>query len=194
MTINQKFQKLLSREKLEKVTQVSYNLRINPNWLLAVMYFESARTFNPAITNGIGSVGLIQFTRDKKGVGYKTIGGKQYLLSDIKQMSFIEQMNLVEKYYKDVISFTKKTPQSFIDTYLITFFPNAIGKTNDYVFETKGLTKSLIAKQNPAFDKNKDGKIVKYEVLSYFQSLYKQLGFDFDKDINQSKAGGFFLP
>lgn len=178
------FQTKLPQSSIDKVIQVAKNLNLNPNWLLAVMYFESARTFNPGITNGIGSVGLIQFTRDKKGVEYKTINGKRYMLSDLKKMTFIQQMDIVELYYKDVAKYTKKTAKSFIETYLVTFFPNALGKSADYVFETKGLSASLIAKQNPAFDKNKDGKITKSEVENYFKVLYTQLGVNFEKEIN----------
>lgn len=178
------FQTKLFPNNIKKVIEVSSRLNINPNWLLAVMYFESGRTFNPSVTNTIGSVGLIQFTRDKKGVEYKTINGVKYLLSDIKKMSFIQQMDLVELYYKDVKKFTGKIPKSFIETYLVTFFPNALGKSNDYIFETKGLSSSLIAKQNPAFDANKDGKIKKSEVEAYFKTLYTKLGVNFEKEIN----------
>jgi hypothetical protein len=164
------FQNKLSQLALDKVVQVSNNLSINPNWLLAVMYFESGKTFSPSKTNSIGSVGLIQFTRDKSGVNYKTINGKIYLLSDIARMSFLSQMDLVQEYYKEIIRITKKTPDSFVDTYLVTFFPAAIGKDDDFIFQTKSLSASLIAKQNPIFAVN--GSIKKSNVTSMFQKWY----------------------
>lgn len=163
------FTKLLTLEQQRKIIETSHVLKIDPNWLSAVMYFESARTFNPKVKNSIGSVGLIQFTRDKAGVEYKTIGGVKYNLSDIQKMSFIEQMDLVYKYYKPFAG----QMNSFIDVYLVTFFPDALNKDESYVFQTKNLSASLIAKQNPVFDKNKDGKITRKEVTDFFKSLYK---------------------
>jgi hypothetical protein len=184
--ISSKFTALLSVDQINKVIQVANNLKINPNWLLAVMYFETAQTFSTSIRNSIGSVGLIQFTRDKSGVSYKTIGGKQYLLDDIARMSFDTQMDLVEKYYKEAKG--TKGINSFIDCYLVTFFPAALGKADNFVFETANLSASIIAKQNPIFDADKNGQIVKAEVTSYFRELYNKWGFNFDDEINYTVA------
>lgn len=170
------FQSRLSQDRINKVIQVSKDLEINPNWLLAVMYFETARTFSPSKRNSIGSVGLIQFTRDKAGVNYKTINGVKFLLDDIARMSFIEQMDLVYQYYKPY----KGKIKSFIDTYLVTFFPVALGKSGSYVLQTSRLSASLIAKQNPIFDRNKDGKITKDEIVSFFKGYYERFGLEFN--------------
>jgi len=186
MAIAQKFKAKLTTAQLSKVEQVCKNLKIDPNWLLAVMYFESGGTFSPAKRNPIGSVGLIQFTRDKAGVQYKTIGGVKYMLDTLAKMTFVQQMDVVEKYYKEAKG--SKSLNSFIDTYLVTFFPAALGKASDYVFATKNLAASLIARQNPAFDRNKDGVIHKGEVVDYFRQMYNAQGFDFDSEINSSKT------
>lgn len=162
------FKKLLSADKIEKVEKVSKALGISPNWLLGVMYFETARTLNPAKTNHIGSVGLIQFTRDKAGVNYKTIAGAKFYLSDIAKMSFIEQMDLVYAYYKPYIGKMK----TFIDVYLVTFFPAGLGKGDNFVLQTSGLSASLIAKQNPAFDKDKNGQITVGEIRRHFNNYF----------------------
>ena len=164
------FTKKLSQLQIDKVIEVCNNLGINPNWLLAVIYFETGKTFSPSKTNSIGSVGLIQFTRDKAGVNYKTINGKRYLLSDLAKMSFVQQMEVVQEYYKEVIRSTKKVPGSFVDTYLLTFFPLAVGKSDDFVFQTKGLSASLIAKQNPIFAVN--GVVTKSNVIKMFEKWY----------------------
>lgn len=164
------FTKLLTSDRQSKLIEVSNQLKINPNWLSAVIYFETGRTFNPKAKNQIGSVGLIQFTRDKAGVEYKTIGGVKYPLSEIYKMSFNEQMDLVYQYLKPF----KGKMNSFLDVYLAVFFPNAMNQSDDYVFQTKGLSASLIAKQNPAFDTNKDGQIKRKEVTDFFKKLYKE--------------------
>lgn len=164
------FTKLLTSDRQSKLIEVSNQLKINPNWLSAVIYFETGRTFNPKAKNQIGSVGLIQFTRDKSGVEYKTIGGVKYPLSEIYKMSFNEQMDLVYQYLKPF----KGKMNSFLDVYLAVFFPNAMNQSDDYVFQTKRLSASLIAKQNPAFDTNKDGQIKRKEVTDFFKKLYKE--------------------
>jgi hypothetical protein len=180
--LSSRFTSLLTPSQQQKIIQVANNLKIQANWLAAVMYFESGRTFSPSVTNNIGSTGLIQFTRDKAGVNYKTIGGKRYLLSDIGKMTFEQQMDLVEKYYREAVGSKKLT--SFIDTYLVTFFPAALGQPDGFVLKTAGLSAKLIAGQNPAFDTNKDEQIKKSEVVDYFRSLYNHWGFDFDNEIN----------
>lgn len=181
--ISSLFSGKLASAQIVKVREVCSRLGINPNWLLAVMYFETAKTFSPSKRNNIGSVGLIQFTRDKAGVNYKTINGKKYLLDDLAKMSFIQQMDVVLEYYKP---FAGKM-NSFIDVYLVTFFPAARGKADSYVLQTSGLSASLIAKQNPIFDRNKDGKITKGEIVKYFSSLW---GSVFDREINVIKSVG----
>ncbi|MBY8962038.1 hypothetical protein KJK34_04660 [Flavobacterium sp. D11R37] len=179
--ISSKFIDKLSHAEIQKVIEVCKAVNIDqPNWLLAVMFFETARTFSPSIRNGIGSVGLIQFTRDKKGVEYKTIAGRKYYLDELAQMSFIEQMDVVKAYLKQAL---RTKPKSFVDVYLSVFFPVAQGKSDDYVFQTSGLSAELIAKQNPIFDRNKDKKILKKEVEDYFREVYNKWGFDFDNEI-----------
>ena len=192
MMIVQLFQNKLSADKIAKVQQVSKDLNVNTNWLLAVMYFESAKTFSPSIKNGIGSVGLIQFTRDKSGVNYKTINGKRYLLDDIAKMSFIQQMDLVKEYYKQVYRMLNiKTINSFVDLYLVTFFPRAVNQPLDYVFSTSGLSASKIASQNPIFDKNKDQKITKKEVLDHFQKYYNSVFNEINSPVVQNVSTAF---
>jgi len=142
-----------------KVREISEKLQINPNWLMAIMYFESARTFSPSIANNIGCYGLIQFCPDR-GQNYKTIGGKRYFMSDIRKMNYSQQLDLVYEYYK---SYTGKL-KNYMDTYFVTFFPLAIGKPDDWVIEGGGLTAKQIYDANPAFRQKKDGKLRVWEV------------------------------
>lgn len=164
----------LTPAQIQRFIKAGENLKINYLWLMGVVYFETSRTFNPKITNKIGSVGLIQFTRDKAGVEYKTINGIKYNLSDIKKMSFDKQMDLVELYYKPYIG----KMNSFLDVYLVTFFPAGLGKSDSYILETKNLSASKIAEQNPIFDKNKDSKIKLGEIKSFFSNFYGKQNFD----------------
>lgn len=192
--ISKSFQKYLTESKQLKVIEVASELGINPNWLLAVIYFETAKTFSPSKTNSIGSVGLIQFTRDKSGVAYKTINGKKYVLTDIAKMSFESQMDLVLEYFKEVKRTSGKSLNSFMDVYFAVFFPKALNQSSSYILQTVGLTASLIAKQNPIFDSNKDAKITKSEIENFFSGYFSKNGFDFDKDVNQKQALKWFIP
>lgn len=195
--INSKFKTLLNEAQQTSVVLHSSNLGINPNWLLGVMYFETAGTLSPSKKNSIGSVGLIQFTRDS-GAGengqrkeYKTIQGKRYFLTDIAKMTFTNQMELVELYLMPY----KGKMNSYLDVYLAVFFPLAMDKDDSFVLKTNTLSASLIAKQNPIFDSNKDLKITRKEVTDYFKRYFDSKfgeGF-FNQNINTKKKTGLII-
>lgn len=138
---------------INKVNAISFKLGIDPNWLMAIMYFESAGTFSPSITNPIGAVGLIQFMPS-------TATGLGTTSKDLKAMTAVKQLDYVYKYFLP----HKGKIDNYIDAYFVVFFPLAIGKDDDWVIQAKGISPSIIAKQNPAFDTNKDGKVQVWEV------------------------------
>jgi hypothetical protein len=144
---------------IEKLSEVSGKIGVDPNWLMAIMYFESGRTFSPSKGNNIGCYGLIQFCPDK-GKSYKTINGKQYPMSDIAKMDYSKQLDLVYEYYKPYTGRLK----SYTDTYFVTFFPLAVGKPDDWIIQGGGLTAKQIYDANPAFQNVKDGKLRVWEV------------------------------
>ena len=144
---------------VKKVSEISGNRGMDPNWLMAIMYFESGRTFSPNKGNNIGCYGLIQFCPDKSQ-NYKTINGKRYPMSDIAKMDYDTQLDLVYEYYK---SYTGKL-KSYTDTYFVTFFPLAVGKPDDWIIQGGGLTAGQIYNANPAFQNVKDGKLRVWEV------------------------------
>jgi hypothetical protein len=140
-------------EFVEKVKKISANLGIDPNWLMAIMYFESARTFSPSITNSIGATGLIQFLPSTAiSLGTST--------SELRKMTAVKQLDYVEKYLKPY----KGKFKSYIDVYFSVFFPLAIGKPDDWVIQAKGISASAVYNSNPAFRVVKDGKIRVWEV------------------------------
>lgn len=144
---------------VKKVSEISGKIGINPDWLMAIMYFESARSFSPSKGNNIGCYGLIQFCPDK-GKNYKTVNGKRYPMSDIAKMDYSTQLDLVYEYYK---AYTGKI-KSYTDTYFVTFFPLAVGKPDDWIIQGGGLTAGQIYRANPAFQNVKDGKLRVWEV------------------------------
>jgi hypothetical protein len=145
----------------DKVKKISKDLEINPNWLMGVMYFESARTFSPSIQNSVsGATGLIQFMPNTaKGLGTS--------IDELRQMSALRQLDYVYKYYNQ--NWIRPKLLKYVDLYLATLFPAALGKPDNYVLETSNLSASKITSQNPIFDKNgnNDGKTTVGEVSAY---------------------------
>ena len=138
---------------INKVKEIAPRVGLDPNWLMAIINFESAGTFSPSITNSLGYVGLIQFGESAR----KTLGVTK---EQLKAMTAVEQLDYVEKYY----NMYKGKYKSYVDAYFAVFFPLAIGKPDDWVIEGGGLTAKQIYDANPAFANVKDGKLRVWEV------------------------------
>ena len=112
-----------------KVKEVAQNLNnTNPNRLMRIMYKESK--LNPQEENSESwATGLIQFMPDNKNVSYKTINGQRYEISDIKNMSNLEQLDLLAEYYKPY----KSKINSYEDLYLATLYPAALWKPDNFI-------------------------------------------------------------
>ena len=153
----------------KKLIEIANALVTNPNWLMQVMYTESAATLSPSVRNtkfpfyknGVldgYATGLIQFIPSTaRGLGTTT-----WLL---EKMTHLQQLDYVYKYFAK----SKGKLNSYQDVYLMVFFPVASGHGNEpnYVFETKNLSRSTVAKANPAIDFNKDGMITMAEFKQY---------------------------
>lgn len=141
-------------EFIAKVKEISKKLGINPNWLMQVMYWESAGTFSPSVKNPNGSAtGLIQFIESTA----EWLGTSTYALS---QMTAVEQLDYVYEYYRRY----KSNLKNYIDLYLTTFYPAAVGKPRNYILGNTEARIAQIAAHNPAFDNNNDGKVTKGEI------------------------------
>lgn len=124
-----------------KVVEISNALKINPDWLMLVMHSESRLNHRAVNPNG-GATGLIQFMPSTaRGLGTTTTA--------LKNMTNVQQLEYVYKYFKPYAGRIK----SYYDLYLITFFPLAMGKPDNFILQTKNLSASIIAKQNPAINK-----------------------------------------
>ena len=142
-------------EFLKKLNEIALKLHVNVNWLLLVMWKESK--INPKAINKLsGASGLIQFMKSTA----KHLGTS---IEEIRNMSAIDQLDYVYKYFKP---YTGKI-NSVQDMYLITFFPKALNKADDYVLQSKNATAEEIAKQNAVIDLNKDSQITKGEFKEY---------------------------
>jgi hypothetical protein len=148
----------------DTLRNMSVLLGINPDWLMMVMWSESrlnAQAVNKqpgdvsdALTRSANrATGLIQFMPDT-AINLGTTTRALY------NMTAVQQLGYVYKYFKP---WTGKI-KSYFDLYLITFFPDAVGKPDTFILQTKNKPAALIAKQNPFFDVNKDGKLTVGEI------------------------------
>ncbi len=145
-----------------KVTAIAKNLSLQPNWLMAVMAFETGETFYPYVANGAGSkaIGLIQFVPS-------TAAGLGTTTQSLARMSAVEQLDWVEKYYKP---FSGRV-RNLGDAYMAVFWPPGIGKPDSYV---------LFTSADPAYEKNKPldrgnkGYITRGDCLVFVNAAYKK--------------------
>jgi len=156
------FSNKVSEEFQSKVIKISDNLGINPNHLMACMAFESAGTFSASVKNQAGSsgTGLIQFMASTaKSLGTTT--------KDLAQMSEVEQLDYVEKYFQDY----KGKLKTVDDLYMSILYPKAVGKENDFVLFSTG-TKAY--EQNAGLDADGSGDVTKQEASAGVRSLLEK--------------------
>lgn len=135
-----------------KVYDIAEKLGIDPDWLMGVMFIESSldhRAVNK-ITNATGLIQFMPYTATRLGTTTQNLLG----------MSNVEQLDYVYNYLKPWAN--KLT--SLIDLYLTIFFPAGVAKPEDWVVQASTLPASLIAKQNPGYDLNRDGQITLHEI------------------------------
>lgn len=149
---------------IAKVKLISSQLGINPDWLMVVMYAEAR--MNPAAYNPNGGAsGLIQFMPSTaKWLGTTT--------SEIRKMSNLEQLDWVYKYFKGLGATGKM--KSVYDLYLVTFFPIALGKADNWILQSSDLSAHTVAVNNKIIDINKDLKITVGEFKQYVNAYLKK--------------------
>lgn len=108
-----------------KVRQIGAEMNINPNWLMAVMGYESRYTFSPAIRNpGSTATGLIQFL-ERTAIGLGTTTAK------LSRMTAVQQLDFVKKYYVD--NGYAPRVQNLGDAYLAVLFPLAMNRPDSFI-------------------------------------------------------------
>lgn len=146
-----------------KVITIAKNLSLQPNWLMAVMAFETGYTFSPAATNqaGSGATGLIQFMPDTaRGLGTTT--------ERLAGMSAVEQLDWVEKYYKQYA----RRIHNLGDAYMAVLLPNrGIGQPDSYVLWAEG---SSGYRQNSGLDRERKGFITRGDAVARADESYRE--------------------
>ena len=148
----------------DKVRQVSRELNIAPEWLMAVMYAESR--FNPSVANhkGSGAVGLIQFMPDTFAEMFGQPIGKLRNITSVEQMDYVQHylQKRRDKYGEfDILT----------DLYLAILYPEALEQ--DYCFTLYDKwTKPTTYKLNSGLDKNKNGRVTVQDIDRHLKNIY----------------------
>lgn len=139
-----------------RVIEIAAEFGIDPNYLMAAMAFESARTFSPSIENPYsGAVGLIQFMPSTaRGLGTTTAA--------LKRMTALAQLDYVRRYFLPY----KGRLKDLNDLYMAILWPRAIGRPSSYVLFAAG---SREYRQNKGLDVNTDGVVTKVEAANKVQ-------------------------
>jgi len=148
-----------------KVKQVAGRLGFDPNWLMAVMAFETGRSFSSSMKNPKGSAtGLIQFTESTaQDLGTTT--------RDLARMNAVDQLDYVEKYYSKY----KKAINNLGDCYMKVLYPVAMGKPDSYVMWVKdNPVTGKYYNANPNLDTNKNNQITRGEAVSRVNNEMKE--------------------
>lgn len=166
--------KVNRQESIDKVKEVAENLGIDPNWLMMIINVESKGTFDPSIkSKNSSATGLIQFMASTaEDLGTTT--------DKLSKMSFTEQMDWVERYYRRTGVMDKV--RSANDLYLATFYPAAVGKPRDYVLGDNPKRIKEIAKGNPLFDPAKNGYITVGQIEDVMKSRESSWRSSYEED------------
>ena len=131
---------------------VANTLQTDPNNLMIVFQMESG--VNPAAQNtaypvgGGYATGLMQFTPS-------TAASLGTTTDALKNMTATQQLQYVQAYFTPYIG----KIGTFENLYLVTFFPAALGYSDDQCIGTAAISCAAVAASNPSFDLNKDGQI-----------------------------------
>jgi hypothetical protein len=139
-----------------RVRQMGDNLNINPDWLMAVMGFETGYTFDPTTSNpGSSATGLIQFLESTaRGLGTTTTA--------LRRMTAVQQLDYVEKYFAQYAS----RITNLGDCYMAVLWPVAMGRPDSYVMWTKVGTYATQYAANAGLDVNRDDQITRGEAVA----------------------------
>jgi peptidoglycan hydrolase-like protein with peptidoglycan-binding domain len=161
----------------DKVVQIAARLETNPNFLMAVMSFESGATFSPSVRNqaGSGAVGLIQFMPNTaRGLGTSTAA--------LIAMTAEAQLDFVEKHFKPF----KGRLATIEDTYMAVLLPKAVGKGSDFVLFQRP---SVAFTQNQGLDIDGDGRITVFDASSRVREVLTSAGAGTGEVLRKGSSG-----
>lgn len=146
----------VSRAFALRVIQAGKDFNLDPNWLMACMAFESARTFSPKVKNPKSSaVGLIQFMSATAKFYHTTTEA-------LAAMTAEKQFDYVWLYFRDAIR-ANGPLKSLADCYMAILWPKAIGEPDGTALWVSGQSAYAV---NAGLDADKNHIITKAEAAA----------------------------
>ena len=145
----------------QTVIEIARRLGTDPNFLMAIMSFETGGTFSPSILNaaGSGAVGLIQFLPSTA----RNLGTTAEALA---RMTAEEQLDFVERYFTPFAGRLR----TLEDAYMAVLFPVAVGKGSSFVLFS---SPSRAYELNKGLDSNKDGHVTVAEAAAMVRARFR---------------------
>jgi hypothetical protein len=145
----------------EKVSKVSRQLNIPPEWLMAVMHSESR--FDASVSNhkGSGATGLIQFMPG-------TVKDYDVTIKQLRNMNHVQQLDFVYEYLNDKQK-RYRDFENLTDLYLAILYPQALSE--DYCYTLYG-SPSQAYQQNSGLDQDRDGRVTVSDIDKYLKRIY----------------------
>jgi hypothetical protein len=147
---NMDLSKIHSEDFNKKLKNIAAELGVSDRDLMAIMRQESSMDHR-AVNRHSGATGLIQFMP-------KTAAALGTTTEDLRNMSAVEQLDYVYKYFKMV---GVRPGMDLGDLYLAVFYPAALGKGDSFVIGRSGAAgfSGKVYQQNRGLDMNRDGVI-----------------------------------
>lgn len=148
----------------ERIFDMAGFLTVEPDHIMAIIAFETGRTFDPAQKNlaGSGATGLIQFMP-------KTAEGLGATVDLLARMGAVEQLRWVQKYFVPY----RGRMKTLSDMYMAVLWPRAIGKPDDYVLWDKEHWPTTY-RQNAGLDTNRNDIITKFEAAGRVYQMLEE--------------------
>ena len=151
----------------KKVIEVSKNLGVAPDYIMACIALETGEQFDPKIKNPKSTAtGLIQFMESTaRALGTTT--------AELSKMSHVRQMDYVEQYFV-MTARNVKVPTnqwSLSDLYFAIFTPSLIKMPAGSAIYKKG---QKAYEDNLFHDRDKNGAISKEEIAENISIFYKR--------------------
>jgi len=157
----------VSAEFRTKIKSIASGLQVNPDWLMAVMAFETGprQRFSPSVKNPRGSAtGLIQFTESTaRGLSPPTT------TAALAQMTAEKQLDYVASYYRRFSGRMKNLG----DAYMAVLWPPGVNKPDSYVLWSAASNPSEY-KANKELDIGNKGYVTRADAVSKVNATLQQ--------------------
>jgi hypothetical protein len=155
-----------AEEFQSKVFDVCSRVKCNPDYLMAIMYFESR--LRPFARNSNGSgVGLIQFYNTQAiRLGTTT--------DDLEFMTGVEQMDIIEKHLSECVGYFS----TLADTWICCYYQKMVGCN----FAASIRVPSKYREANKVFPLYDNNKIRFYEIEKALNGYFSRLGITLSDD------------